>query len=159
MKALCQAISLCCALALTTGCAHTNIEGTPVADTSENREVFDFLVQVREAMQNRDAQGLIALISPDYFEDMGTPTDKDDYGYQHLIDVVIPKSLEIAKEIYVSFEVHDIEIDGEQAWADIRYNSRAKLELPSGELWDSHKEFNRIRLNRIDGKWLVTAGL
>ena len=159
MKALRKVISLSCLLALTTGCAHTNIEGTPVADTTENREVFDFLVQVREAMQNRDAPGLIALISPDYFEDMGTPSDKDDYGYQHLIDVVIPKSLEVAKEIHVSFEVHEIEIDGEQAWADIRYSSRAKLDLPSGELWDSHKEFNRIQLNRKDGKWMVTAGL
>jgi len=159
MKAFSQAICVASLLALTTACAHTNIEGTPVADTTENREVFDFLVQVREAMQNRDAPGLIALISPKYFEDMGTPNNKDDYGYQHLIDVVIPKSLEITEELYVSFEVHDIGIDGESAWADIRYSSRAKLSLPSGELWDSHKEFNRIQLNRENGKWMVIAGL
>ena len=140
-------------------CAHANIEGTPVVDTTENREVFDLLVEVRTAMQSRDSPALISLISLTYFEDMGTPTDQDDYGYQHLTEVVIPESLKVVKELHVTFEVHDIVIEGEKAWADIRYNSRAKLTLPSGDIWDSHKEFNRIEFSRENGKWLVSAGL
>ena len=159
MKAFRQAIALLGLLAMMPACAHSNIEGTLVVDTAENREVFDLLVEVRTAMQNRDSSALISLISSTYFEDMGTPSSKDDYGYKHLVDVVIPQSLKIAEELYVTFEVHDIAIDGEKAWADIRYNSRAKLALPSGELWDSHKEFNRIQLSRENGKWMVTAGL
>jgi hypothetical protein len=144
----------------TIGCAHGTIEGTSVPDTEENRAVLEVLTTFRSAMQERDADKIIALVASDYFEDMGTIDQADDYGYKHLIETVIPSSLQVAQEVYLTFEIHNIEVDGDSAWADVRYNSRAKLGLSSGDLWETHKDFNRIEFSMSEaGRWVIKAGL
>ena len=153
--------SLLIALACTAiGCAHGTIEGTTVPDTEENRPVLEVLKTYRTAMQERDADKIISLVSSEYFEDMGTIDQSDDYGYQHLTEKIIPNSLQVAQEVYLTFEIHKIEVDGNSAWADVRYNARAKLELSSGDMWESHKDFNRIELLMNEqGRWVIKAGL
>jgi hypothetical protein len=142
------------------GCAHGTIEGTTVPDTEENRAVLEVLTTFRSAMQERDADKIITLVATNYFEDMGTIDQSDDYGYKHLIENVIPSSLKVAQEVYLTFEIHNIEVDGDSAWADVRYNSRAKLGLSSGDLWETHKDFNRIEFSMGEaGRWVITAGL
>ena len=150
-------IALTCAAV---GCAHGTIEGTTVPDTEENRAVLEVLKTYRSAMQERDADKIIALVASDYFEDMGTIDQSDDYGYTHLTQELIPNSLKIAEEVYLTFEIHNIRIDGDSAWADVRYNSRSKLNLSSGALWETHKDFNRIELSMSEnGRWVIKAGL
>jgi hypothetical protein len=61
--------------------------------------------------------------------------------------------------MHVSFVVHDIVVTGEHAHADIRYSSRARLDLPSGTLWDSHREFNRVVFARENDAWRIVSGL
>ena len=91
---------------------------------------------------------------------MGTIDQSDDYGYQHLTEKIIPNSLQVAQEAYLTFEIHNIHVDGDSAWADVRYNARAKLGLSSGDIWESHKDFNRIELLMNDkGRWMIKAGL
>ena len=141
------------------GCAHAVIPGTKVVDTEENREVVDVVRRAQEAMKSRDLNGLIAVISKSYFETLGNSDPKDDYGYQELTERILPRSFSTAKEIQLNFEIHDVVIEGADAFADIRYHSRAKLELPAGTLWDSHREFSRIRLSREGQQWLITGGL
>ena len=73
---------------------------------------------------------------------------------------MIPSSLKVAQEVYLTFEIHNIEVDGDSAWADVRYNSRAKLGLSSGDLWETHKDFNRIEFSMGEaGRCVITAGL
>ena len=56
--------SLLIALACTgIGCAHGTIEGTTVPDTEENRAVLEVLKTYRTAMQERDVDKIIALVS------------------------------------------------------------------------------------------------
>lgn len=141
------------------GCAHTMIEGTQIPDTGENRKILQVLINLRRAMQARDSDSVTALISKTYFEDMGTADPADDYGYHELTTEILPQSMKITKEFYVNFEVHEVVIDGDIAHADLRYSSRARLELPSGSKWDTHREFNRVQLAREDGTWVITSGL
>ena len=147
------------ALLFNSSCAHTLVDGTQIDDTSENREILSVLHSVRTAMQERNQDALLALISESYFEDMGTADSEDDYGYEYLRDTVIPQTMQIAGKVVVNFSVHEIQVEDQLASADIRYNSRARLDLPTGAVWDSHKEFNRLELKRENGKWLITRGL
>jgi hypothetical protein len=101
----------------------------------------------------------LSIVSTSYFEDNGTPDPRDDYGYTELSTRILPDSLAVAKEMHVSFVVHEIVVTGEHAHADIRYNSRARLELPSGTLWDSHREFNRVVFARENHAWRIVSGL
>lgn len=140
-------------------CAHSLIPGTKVEDTAENREVLQVVAKLRLAMEARDAAAVLALVSPNYFEDMGNPNPKDDYGYSDLQARVLPEIMATAKEIYVSFEANDAVVNGNEAYVDVRYNSRARIEFPSGSTWDTHKEFNRIEFTRENGEWRIISGL
>jgi hypothetical protein len=144
---------------LLAGCAHTLIPGTNVEDSHDNREVLAVLSELQKALQERNTEAMLGLISTRYFEDMGTPTQEDDYGYDQLRRDILPKSMGVTKEMYLSFDVHDIVVDGDLAHADLRYSSRARIDLPAGTLWDSHREFNRVELAREAGSWRIISGL
>jgi len=148
-----------CIVLLTGACAHQVIEGTQVRDTEENREILAVLIKLQEAMRARDADTILTMVSRAYFEDNGTPDPRDDYGYDELSSTILPQTLEVTKEMFVTFVVHEITVEDGHASADVRYASRAKLELPSGTLWDTHKEFNRVELTHEDGAWRITSGL
>ncbi len=144
---------------LLTACAHQMIPGTQVRDTDENREVYAVLAELQRALSARDGAAVLALVSPTYFEDNGNADPRDDYGYNELRDHVLPESFAATAEMFVAFEVHAIEVAGDRALADIRYDSRARLQLPSGSLWDSHREFNRVVFSREQGAWRIVSGL
>ena len=140
-------------------CAHSKIQGTEIPDTDENREVLEVLKALQSAFEVRDAEQVLALVSERYFEDMGTPDPSDDYGYAELKNEVLPKSMSTAKEFYVTFQVHEVEVMEDKAHADIRFASRARLDLPAGTIWDTHQEFNRVEFRRENKQWRIVRGL
>lgn len=152
------AVLLACA-SLFGGCAHGNLPGTTIPATDDNRAIYDILVAFRTALENRDSAALTALVSKKYFEDNGTVDATDDYGYEELTTKVLPQSLAATKEMYLTIEIHDIVVHGDSASADIRYASRARLDLPAGTLWDSHREFNRVEFEREAGQFMIVKGL
>ena len=145
--------------AMAGACAHSMIEGTNVRDTDENRAIFNQIVKVRTALQTRDPNMLLGVVSTQYFEDCGTPDPTDDYGYHELKDKIMADALQNAKEVFVNFQVFDIQVRGDQGRADLRYNSRTRLDLPAGQLWDSHRDFDRLEFIREKGEWKIISGL
>ncbi len=142
-------------------CKHATLAGSIVEDNKENREIYALLQAFQTHFEARDLKGILALVSQRYYEDMGTADLSDDYGYPQLSEHVLPKTLEMASELHLTYELHDIVIqDGcKEAFADIRYSSRARLDLPSGKKWDRHKDFNRIEFVKEDGVWKIVSGL
>jgi hypothetical protein len=69
---------------LPTGCTTGRIPNTDVADTSWNRSVIAVCERYRHAVEARDVRTLLAMASPHYFEDAGSPRGEDDYGYEGL---------------------------------------------------------------------------
>lgn len=144
---------------LLAGCAYGTIEGTQIEATDDNKTVYKIIEDVRVALETKNADEILKHVSANYFEDNGTTNQADDYGYQELKSRVLPDSLSAAKEVHVSMNIQDIKVIGDNAIADVRYNSRAQLALPSGTLWDSHRDFNRITLTREGKDWKITSGL
>ncbi len=140
-------------------CAHATLPGTQVRATEDNKEIYDLLVRMNEALINRDVDTLLSMVSPHYFEDNGTAQTDDDYGYHELSTRMLPESMQRVEEMQLQMELHDIVVEGGHAYADVRYQSRARLDLPSGPKWDSHKEFNRLEFERQDNRWLIVSGL
>ena len=66
---------------LLVGCGTTYIPNTNVEDTSENRKVIEFCEVYRHAMEEKDVGKLLAMASPRYHDDAGTPSGDDDTDY------------------------------------------------------------------------------
>ena len=140
-------------------CSHSTLPGTRIRDTTGNRQIFGLLEELRDAFERRDSAHLLSMLSPMYFEDNGTPSPQDDYGFLELRERLLEETLNLAKEVHLSLEIYDIVVQGDYAFADVRYSSRARLELPEGRLWDSHRDFNRLEFVRESGAWKVISGL
>lgn len=153
-------LSCACVTALIApGCAHRTIAGTQAKDTPANREIYDVLVKLRHSLEERDAATLMSLVSKSYFEDNGTPDPKDDYGYTELSERIAADTLSTAQEVSIALQIFDITVHGPRAWADLRYTSRARLELPNGRLWDSFRDFNRVEFVHENEGWRIIRGL
>ncbi|MBC7794405.1 MAG: hypothetical protein H7Z43_11935, partial [Clostridia bacterium] len=112
-------------------CAHKYLPGTRVNDTKESRVIFGIIEDVRTGMELRDASKILGHVSAQYFEDLGTPDQADDYGFAELKNKMT-ESFASTTEMHIVLELHAINIDGKHAIADVRYASRARIELPSG---------------------------
>ena len=76
-------------LALSLGicaCAHSKIRGTQIDDTEENRAILLIVEEYHRAVEDLDADAVLALVSPKYFEDNGNTIEADDYDYKGLSD-------------------------------------------------------------------------
>ncbi|MBZ4408305.1 nuclear transport factor 2 family protein [Myxococcus sp. MISCRS1] len=67
-----------CALSLLAACAPKRIPGTEIDDTDETRAILAVMEAYRSAIEARDAHAIQALVSKDFREDAGTPSDPED---------------------------------------------------------------------------------
>ena len=156
-----------------TACQTKYIKGTLIQDTEVNRQLLKLIETYRQALEDRDADGIVALCSERYFEDMGTARADDDYGYTELVDKVIKESFKHTDKLYVTITIDDIIIgdiatdiiigdiatDGGRANVDIRFDYRAHLTFPAGDKWVTDTEFNRLELVKEAGLWKILSGL
>ena len=141
-------------------CAHDPIPNTDVADTSENREVLEFLETYREALVERDVPALLRLVHPDYFDDNGTPSAQDDIDYETL-----QSKLELWAERLEDVR-HDIRYrnvmysETNRVLVDYTYTGRFRVIGPDGEpRWARRLDNNRIILARQGDGYRILSGM
>jgi SnoaL-like protein len=145
-------------LATSAGCAHSKIPQTNIDDTPDNREIWKLLEAYQRAIESRDADALIALVSPRYYEDNGNTDRADDFDYDGL-RTALPKEFSRTKAMQLEFRVDDIKVDDDKAYAEIYYTYRAQNEFPSGLQWDTGADRTRLRFEKTNGKWLLVGGM
>lgn len=146
------------------GCASKQIPGTSLDDTDLNRAVVDFMDEYQRAVEARSAAAVLELVGPDYYEDMGTVDQDDDYGIEKLRSN-LQKDLDQTKEVRLNVMVQHVE-ETESAGlvaVDYRYLQRALLGLPAGEKWVTHRDVNRIYLRKkgemLEEGFYIVSGL
>ncbi|MEL6187577.1 MAG: nuclear transport factor 2 family protein [Myxococcota bacterium] len=147
-------------LALATGCAHSKIRNTDIDDTSENREVLKFVEEYKSAVESLDADAVLALVDPSFYEDNGNTDSSDDYDYEGL-KTHLRESFERTKAMQLILRVDAVEVERDEAFAELYYEFRAHNEYPSGEKWNTGTDRTRLRLIRSgkDQPWRIAAGL
>src|SRR5262249_35279607 len=143
--------------AVSASCAHSKIPQTNIDDTQDNREIWNILETYQKAVESRDADALIALISPRYYEDNGNTDRSDDYDYNGL-RTSLPKDFSRTKAMQLELRVDDIQVEEDKAFAEVYYTYRAQSEFPSGLQWDTGADRTRLRFEKTNGKWLLTGG-
>ena len=148
------------AMALMTGCAPATLPGTKIPDTEQTRAIDAVIGKYQEAMEARDVQGILALVSKRYYENSGTTeTDSDDYGYQTLRDKVLPQLRQNIEDVQYRILLRDITVKGDRAWADYEYYYRFKYIEGGKEGWSQKNDFNRLTFAKENGQWKIISGL
>ena len=142
------------------GCAtRGNIPNTKVPDTRENREIIDVCERYRKALEARDTATLLALASPNYFEDSGTPKADDDYGYEGLKKVISDR-MKMLKS--VRYEVEYRKVTRTDRRAEVEIYIDASFQIASNNQADQYKrvtEYNRLELENDGLRWMFTSGM
>jgi hypothetical protein len=86
-----------------TACAHNGsyVAGTKVPYSESNKSVLAACEDYRQAVERADADGLMLMAHKQYWEDSGTPSGSDDYGYEGLRNVLLSR-LQQASDIRYS---------------------------------------------------------
>jgi hypothetical protein len=150
------------ALALATlaafGCTPPHIPGTQIPDTKDTHAVFEVVQAYRQAMENRDIAGVLAVVSPDYFDTGGTNDPGDDLDRAGL-EAELTKQLARADAVKLDFTYRKIEVSGDDAQVELFYDSYYRVQTPSGQIPRRDSDVHRIKLKRTGGAWKIVSGL
>ncbi len=115
------------ALVLLTACAaHVRyVPGTHVPYSSQNKSVLDACEEYRLAVERGDADALMLMAHRQYWEDSGTPSGSDDYGYEGLRNVLLTRLLK-ATDIRYSMRYVGV---SQQCPGDLRPGCRAAVDV------------------------------
>jgi ketosteroid isomerase-like protein len=143
---------------LVVGCKPTMLPDSTVENTAENREIAEVVEAYRKALESRDTSNVLKLVSAEYFEDAGTADPTDDYNFnglkQHL-----DEDLTKIQAVRVTVRLLRVDVDGDRAYADYRFQTRALVGFPAGDQWVTRTDDNRLSFRREGGRWMIVAGL
>ncbi|RMG10427.1 MAG: hypothetical protein D6729_19525 [Deltaproteobacteria bacterium] len=150
-------LTLC--LLLAAACA-TAGRPRPLPDEPETKAVLDVLEAYRRALEAKDMEGLLRLVSREYLDDLGTPESDDDIDYDALPQK-LARDFEKVTALRVDLQVLRMRFDDEKrhATVDYRYDVRFQLSMPSGQKWHNALDVNRMELKREGTTWKITRGL
>ncbi len=152
-------VTFLASVSFVSGCATVRpIPGTKIPDTPMHREVIARIEEYRVALEQRDSNKLLAMASPNYYEDSGTPSAADDYGFAGL-KKVLDSRLGALRWLRFLVRYRDVRIEGSRALVDIRYDISFQLMTELGERWERKQSEKRVELVRDDNRWLFVTGM
>jgi ketosteroid isomerase-like protein len=140
------------------GCSPRRIPGTEIKDTRDTRAIYDVVQSYRQALEKRDAAAVLALVAPNYFDTAGTPQPEDDMDRGRL-EASLPQDLARAEGVKEEFTVRKIEVSGDDAFAELFFDSYYRVQTPTGPVPRKDSDVHRLRLHRMDGTWKIVSGL
>lgn len=160
------------AVLATPACAATLIPNTDVDDTDENRDVIAVCEQYRHAVERRSVRDLLALASPRYFEDAGTPTGDDDFDLRGLRGA-LGRWGSTVTAIRYEMRYHRVSYEHRRALVDYTYTASFRVHMPDvlarrdstetgrveTERWIRRVADNRLELERVSGRWRILSGM
>ena len=135
------------------------IYGTKVPDTAENRKLIDVCEQYRIAVEKKDTTTIMSLASKNYWEDGGTPTGADDYGFDGLRSVLDTRFAR-ADGIRYTMKYMDIRRVGRnRAVVDVMIDATYSIATASGPRRLDMRDQNEMILEFQGGRWQFLSGM
>jgi hypothetical protein len=101
------------------------VAGTRIAYSSQNETVLKACEEYRLAVERGDADALMLMAHRQYWEDSGTPSGSDDYGYEGLRNVLLTKLLKASD---VRYSVRYVGVH-QQCPNDLQTGCRAAVDI------------------------------
>ncbi len=140
-------------------CTPSLIPGTSVADTGDNREVLKLVELYRQAVERKDVQAILDLVSPAYYDTRGHPDDPSFHWDYEKLRVEISERFATVKEVKLDIVPRHIDVKRNKALVSYLFTQNFIAHLPSGEIAKHDSDLNRMELERVGKRWLITRGL
>ncbi len=141
------------------------IRGTKITRTQENQRLIKRVEDYRIAVEEKDAAGLLIMASREYWEDSGTPTGEDDYGFAGLKEVLTTRFRQ-AESIRYSMRYKRIRFVGEsdsigqQAFVDVLIDASFTVPDSQGGLQRADlRDQGQFVLEWTGEKWMFLSGM
>jgi hypothetical protein len=143
------------------------VPGTRIPYSAANQSVLDAVEAYRLAVEERDAQKLLLMAHKSkYWEDSGTPSGSDDYGYEGLANVLASR-LQKATEIRYSMRYMKVSQQcpteltaGCQATVDVIVDASFTIQNVQGkQVRPDKRDQNQFLLEWDGSRWLFISGM
>ena len=175
---LCLLLAACLVLALG-ACSTKMIKGTKIEDSKESRAVLLTIESYRKAMETRDAETLIRMASPNYFEKNGDANSRNNYDYTGLVTWLRSPEFRAVSALRLTLTYKRVTFNKERNSVSVSYNYKSEYKIPPArfevkseaenpdaakdnfdeEVWHSKNDDNEMVLELVDGKWLIAKGM
>ncbi len=145
-------------LALAAACAPRLLPGTDVKETRDTRAIYDVVQRYVNAMNAHDVPAVMAEVAPDYFDDAGTPDPSDDLDRGRL-EKALTDDFARVEGTKLAVTIRRIDVDGENATAELYYDSYYRVQTPSGPVPRRDSDVYRVKLKKEGGTWKITSGI
>ena len=112
-------------------CTTRYIEGTKIEDSDETREVIRTVELYRKAMEERDADMLIALASKRYFEKNGDSDSANNYDYEGLLQWLRSPEFRMIAALKMTIVYKSIVFNKKRDSVTVRYHYTSEFKLPA----------------------------
>jgi len=141
------------------------IKNTKIEPTDENWGVINQVEAYRTAMAEKDASGLLLMASREYWEDSGTPSGADDYGFAGLKEVLSSR-FQVVDSIRYSVRYIRIRYTEETtkeprlAFVDVMVDASFTVPDARGGIRRADKrDQNQFVLEWTGEKWMFRSGM
>lgn len=101
------------------------VMGTHIPFTNANESVLKACEQYRLAVERGDVDALMLMANKQYWEDSGTPSGSDDYGYEGLRNVLLTR---LVKASDIRYSIRYIAVH-QQCKGDLQPGCRAAVDI------------------------------
>ena len=142
------------------GCGSSSayIRGTRVDDTSENRTIIGVVERYRLAVERKDAPALMKMAAKSYWEDGGTPTGADDYGFDGLREVLVGR-FQRADDIRYSMKYVKVRRQGTRAFVEVVIDASYTVSTSQGDQRMDQRDQNELVLEWDGEHWMFVSGM
>jgi hypothetical protein len=139
-------------------CGTHRIPGTEIPDNRDTRAIVSVIDKYRQGVEARNAEAVLALVAPSYFDDAGTPDPADDLDRQQL-ERVLPRHFQQLTAMRLGMGVKEVTVQGDRATANVFYEGHYRVATAGGEAAKQTSDVSQMKFVREGGQWLITGGL
>jgi len=151
-----------------TACAHqvSYVPGTRIPFSSNNESAIHAVEEYRLAVERGDVDALMLMAHRQYWEDSGTPSGSDDYGYEGLRNVLLTR---LSKASDIRYSMRYVAVK-QTCVKELRAGCRAAVDILIDANWTiagangkpvrpDKRDQNEITMEWDGKRWLILSGM
>jgi hypothetical protein len=147
------------ALAPACGGSTEYIPGTRVARSNDNEAIVERVEAYRTAVERKDTGALALMAARNYWDDSGTPSGEDDYGWKGLQKILVRRFKQV-EQVRYALKYVAIKRQGNRAFVDVLVDASFSLKDSRGqEIRQDMRDQNQMVLEWNGDAWMFVSGM